>query len=916
MKRNKMRLVAVAMSAMLAAGMIPVGAYGEELTAGDEVAEAIIVEAPVEEAEAVDAVGEVATGAWVVDTTVPMKWDDEKMTVEYTLTDKATQKTDVRTKAAVIDEEYAGNKVATCSEDGHYRLTAVIEGVQYHSSEYTIPKLNHKKDGKDQFVEIKRDVTKWNTCEDDGTAKITYQCALCGETYTDPNVVLEATGHNFGEWKSYIDPETLDNVILLEDGTPVLEKEEKDGTYELVSYRECQNKIHNNEDHSLSNCPAKEEKRETKVILSKKVTKAIITAQEGIADELVDMTMEEFRTEYPTDDDIELVNCTKDGKYQVTYYNAQSRPTSQRWYVVAAHHMLTDTVIEFENKDDEDQGTWDPETLKVTNHSCYRPITYYEVTHCNADGCPNKACDTNKYRCKNTDEKEVTRVKKVAEPEGDHIINAKVEREIAALANDGNYHTEKELKTHIADDKSITLSKNTATCEEDGVITVTFACKICKAVIKTIDVKTEKLGHLYQPAVGENQVAPTCEADGSYDAVIYCKRCGKELERREGVKVPRLAHTNETRSEDEETGELVYTDVTDSDKGAYIVWVGDKVVDPDDGSYLDGGDDRNTIFSGKDGIGGGIEDENEFKVKALLYTNCERCGNHPVLISTEDSDSDASIKIVSVAKQGMTCEFGSITLAASYTTEDGEEVTDTYTVPYWTTSNSYRGRTAHTPLPAVEEVREDGTYTVIRCQICGEILYEQKIKDAEGKEYKDGLVQDKDGVWRYYEEDKFAEDFTGIAPYGTGEFFVGNGVLCSDANGLNLYDGTWYFLAKGQIQRGYSGFALYDGKWFMIEDGELNTKANGLYEYMGGTFLFAAGQLQDEKNGLWQDADGTWYFLAKGQVQTQFSGVAEYDGAFFVVKDGVFQADYNGTVEYDGHTFKVVKGQLYGEVAA
>ena len=38
MKRNKMRLVAVAMSAMLAAGMIPVGAYGEELTAGDEVA--------------------------------------------------------------------------------------------------------------------------------------------------------------------------------------------------------------------------------------------------------------------------------------------------------------------------------------------------------------------------------------------------------------------------------------------------------------------------------------------------------------------------------------------------------------------------------------------------------------------------------------------------------------------------------------------------------------------------------------------------------------------------------------------------------------------------------------------------------------------------------------------------------------
>lgn len=913
MKRNKMRLVAVAMSAMLAAGMIPVGAYGEELTAGDEVAEAIIVEAPVEEAEAVDAVGEEETGAWVVDTTVPMKWDDKKMTVEYTLTDKKTQKTDVRTEAAVIDEKYAGNKVATCELDGHYRLTAVIEGVQYHSNEFTIPKLNHVKDGKDQYVEIERDVITWNTCTEDGSAKIKKQCALCGDI-VEQTITLEATGHNWGPWQTRIVP--VDNIlkkdgepVLDKNGVPVLDDETKDGIYQVIEYRECQNMIHKEEEDgsiTLEQCTEIEEKDpETKVIFSKKVTRAIITAQEGIADKLVDMTMEEFREKFATDDEIELLNCTKDGKYQVTYYNAQDKPTSQRWYSVAAHHMLTDTVIEFENEDDKKQCTVDPETLEVTNHSCYRPITYYEVTHCEAAGCPNKACDTKKYLCNNTDEKEVTREKIVAEPKGDHIINAKADKAIAALAADGKYHTDAELKNIIGNDASVTLSKNTATCEEDGVITVTFACKICKAVIKTIDVKTEKLGHLYQPAVGENQVAPTCEADGSYDAVIYCKRCGKELERREGVKVPRLAHTNETRKEEDK--KIVYSDVTDSDKGAFVIWEGDKVVEAEGKN----GELISKVGTVLDSNVVGAENRKFFNVTAKLATNCERCGNHVVEI-----EQVPAVKVLSIEKEGLHCQYGSITLQATYKTSDGKELSDVYTVPYWTSMEAYEGRTAHIGLPGVEEVREDGTYNVIRCQICGEILYEQKIKDAEGKEYKDGLVQDDDGVWRYYEEDKFAEDFTGIAPYGTGEFFVGNGVLCSDANGLNEYNGKWYFLAGGQIQRGYNGFALYDGAWFIIKDGELDTTANGLFDYNGGKFLFAAGKLRDDISGLWQDADGTWYFLAKGQVQTQFSGVAEYDGAFFVVKDGVFQADYNGTVEYDGHTFKVVKGQLYGEVAA
>ena len=182
---------------------------------------------------------------------------------------------------------------------------------------------------------------------------------------------------------------------------------------------------------------------------------------------------------------------------------------------------------------------------------------------------------------------------------------------------------------------------------------------------------------------------------------------------------------------------------------------------------------------------------------------------------------------------------------------------------------------------------------------------------------KDGLVLDPDGVWRVYEDNVFREDYIGLYEYDGGLFFIANGELCADANGLNLNaaDGKWYFLANGQVQTRHSGFAEYDGSWFMIEKGMLDENANGLYEYDGGVFAFAAGRLRTDINGLWLNPlDNRWYFLANGQVQTQHTGVAGYDGAFFVIADGELDSDYNGRIWYDGALFNVVCGQLYGPV--
>ncbi|MCQ2602806.1 MAG: leucine-rich repeat domain-containing protein, partial [Clostridia bacterium] len=48
-------------------------------------------------------------------------------------------------------------------------------------------------------------------------------------------------------------------------------------------------------------------------------------------------------------------------------------------------------------------------------------------------------------------------------------------------------------------------------------------------------------GHIRAQEVEENVVAATCTTDGSYDAVVYCKVCGKELSRKKQT-IEKLGH--------------------------------------------------------------------------------------------------------------------------------------------------------------------------------------------------------------------------------------------------------------------------------------------------------------------------------------------------------------------------------------
>jgi hypothetical protein len=214
----------------------------------------------------------------------------------------------------------------------------------------------------------------------------------------------------------------------------------------------------------------------------------------------------------------------------------------------------------------------------------------------------------------------------------------------------------------------------------------------------------------------------------------------------------------------------------------------------------------------------------------------------------------------------------------------------------------------HTPevIPGVDPtITEPGLTEGSKCSVCGKILKEQE----EIPKLKHGLVLEDDDEWHLYDHGVFQKDFTGLYDYNGGTFFIDEGIMCKNANGLNLFDGKWYYLAAGQVQKKYTGLVLYNKEWFYVKNGIYDTTFEGLVEYDGGLFLFSAGRLRKDVSGLYLEKD-VWYYLAGGQVQIQYTGLAEYDGEWFYIKEGKLAVDYTGPVTYDGKVFWVVKGQV------
>lgn len=837
MRLNKKKLAAVAMSAVMAASTMPFPVWAEEA------AGFVTAEEQVEVPEANDGVVEGPVVTYTVQGEPVFDMETGKAT--FTLVGSDNSKL-----TEVHDSVMTEISPAECEKPASYKWKTSAYDKEYESVVFTKgEELGHDWK-KGEFVQ-----TIAPTCEKEGEGHYVDVCTRCGKEQNETETIkTEKVAHTYGAaWLKYtglvnIKVDAKGKPVLDKDGNPQLENTKLPGKYTVESFQTCakcgvETAVANTK--KTVELPAEDAKEHSNEVTE---VKGVVDADQGT---LLGLTLEEAKK---VDlNKLELKDCGEPGSYVVSYYGGDGLTVLKtEEYPIPAHHVEKYEEPIFKTQKDLDSCTVkkDDKTGRytVTNNTCNRVITYTQIVKCTAANCKLK-------------DKVVSKTTVDVQPTGDHVITTETRDAVKAImanTNKDGYMTVgayTALEEYVKKNPKLVKLASTATCEKEGVATITYICQVCGKDTKVTDsAKVVALGHIEGKPVEDNRVEPTCTTLGSYDAVVYCTRCNKELKRTKDVKIPRLKHTNEKSVSASGVG----VPDTETDTKAYVEFSGTKVVDID-GSLQDK-----------------IKDilPPNFNVVARALTNCDVCQKNVVTLKILEA------KVLSVKKENKVGGVGAITLEASYKKKDGEVLTKQVTLPYFSTEDAY------------EKYLDDIKITV------------------------DGLYKDDDGVYRYYVDGKVATNFNGIVEYEGGEFFVAKGVLCSTANGLNEYGGKWYFLSQGQIQRGYNGLAEYNGAWFYLTNGELTTTINGLVNYDGGQFVFAEGRLVKEANGLWQDpSDKTWYFLSQGQVQNQYTGVAMYDGEFFVVRAGVLASDYNGTIEYDGAKFNVVAGQLYEKVA-
>ncbi len=78
-------------------------------------------------------------------------------------------------------------------------------------------------------------------------------------------------------------------------------------------------------------------------------------------------------------------------------------------------------------------------------------------------------------------------------------------------------------------------------CENEGSFDTVVYCTVCDKELSRVTNTIEALGHTEGEATEENRVEPDCENAGSFDTVVYCTVCDKELSR-ETITIDAFGH--------------------------------------------------------------------------------------------------------------------------------------------------------------------------------------------------------------------------------------------------------------------------------------------------------------------------------------------------------------------------------------
>lgn len=150
---------------------------------------------------------------------------------------------------------------------------------------------------------------------------------------------------------------------------------------------------------------------------------------------------------------------------------------------------------------------------------------------------------------------------------------------------------------------------------------------------------------------------------------------------------------------------------------------------------------------------------------------------------------------------------------------------------------------------------------------------------------QDGLVQNTDGSWSYYKNNKIDSNYTDLVQSGDDLIYIKNGVQNTSFTNLLNIKNKWYYVVKGKVNKYYTGIVYYWGTWYYIKQGVLDWNYTGLCKY-----------------------NGTWYYIKKGALDWGYTGVCAYYGTNYYIIKGALNWGYNGTITWNGKKHSVVWG--------
>lgn len=151
---------------------------------------------------------------------------------------------------------------------------------------------------------------------------------------------------------------------------------------------------------------------------------------------------------------------------------------------------------------------------------------------------------------------------------------------------------------------------------------------------------------------------------------------------------------------------------------------------------------------------------------------------------------------------------------------------------------------------------------------------------ATGLRYVDeDPTDDYDGTWYYLNNGVVDYDYEGLVYLDGAYYYVENGIWSKNIDTMTEYGGTWYAVTNGCPDYGFSGIRWYyhedieESRAYYFNNGSIDWTANGLYWHNYPT----------ESS---RDTDGEWVYIINGVLQNEYTGLVNLAGTWWYVEDG------------------------------